>query len=166
MKEIVRCLALPADRKKAFDLFVYDLGAWWPGEYTWSKEKLEEIRIDAVKDGLCTETGPYGFICDWGRVTDLEPGYVICIKWQVSFQRVPIPDPDKSSDIAVVFRGLDEGRCELHFRHFNFDKHGPEAEIYHAAMDCPEGWDYILKKYMDHVAATAGRPEAITPVFL
>ncbi|MFB6319556.1 hypothetical protein [Saccharicrinis sp. FJH54] len=48
--------------------FTKEIGNWWPKAYTWSQEKLIAMEINARKDGLCTETGPFGFRCDWGRV--------------------------------------------------------------------------------------------------
>ena len=60
-----------------------ELNEWWPKEYTWSQDKLKEIRINGQKDGLCTEIGPYGFRCDWGRVTELTENEKIKLKWQI-----------------------------------------------------------------------------------
>ena len=80
MEKISREFNLGIAREKAFQKFLNELNAWWPKEYTWSQDKLKEIRIDGQKDGLCTEIGPNGFRCDWGRVTELADN--IRIKWK------------------------------------------------------------------------------------
>jgi len=82
MEKISREFNLGIAREKAFQKFLNELNAWWPKEYTWSQDKLKEIRIDGQKDGLCTEIGPNGFRCDWGRVTELADNIRIKWKWQ------------------------------------------------------------------------------------
>jgi Domain of unknown function (DUF4394) len=54
--------------EQAFDLFARRLGAWWPPEYSWSQDVLDEIGIEPHEGGMCFERGPHGFRCDWGRV--------------------------------------------------------------------------------------------------
>ena len=71
MEKITKELEVGIAKDKAFRKFLSELNEWWPKEYTWSQDKLKEIRINRQKDGLCTEIGPCGFRCDWGRVTEL-----------------------------------------------------------------------------------------------
>lgn len=56
------------------------------------------------KDGLCTETGPFVLRCDWGRVTEIDTNWKIGIKWQISHNREPIPNPEKASDLSIQFK--------------------------------------------------------------
>lgn len=95
MEKIFKELKVEIARDKAFQKFLNELNEWWPKEYTWSGDKLKEIRIDGRKDGLCTEIGPHGFRCDWGRVVKLIERKEIELKWQISPKREPVPDPKK-----------------------------------------------------------------------
>lgn len=97
MTAIQRTLALGISAKTAFEAFVHDIHAWWPREYTWSQDQLQNIRIEAKADGLCTEIGPYGFRCDWGRVVRIEVPHSLVFKWQISPRREPVPDASKAS---------------------------------------------------------------------
>lgn len=133
----------------AFGKFLYELNEWWPIAYTWSQDQLIEIRIDGQKNGLCTEIGPYGFRCDWGRVTELIENKKISLKWQISPRREPIPNPDKASDINVLFKE-NNGSTILEFEHFNFENHGAGAEDYLKMMDGEKGWNYILNAYKNY----------------
>lgn len=74
MEKVVRQVNIGLNAQDAFDSFVDNFNDWWPKEYTWSKDSLKEIKIDPEIGGLCTEIGPYGFRCDWGRVTDFVNG--------------------------------------------------------------------------------------------
>ncbi len=135
--------------REAYQKFVLEFNEWWPKEYTWSQDMLHEISIDPQKDGLCSEIGPYGFRCDWGRVTDLEEGTFIEMKWQIGPTREPVPNPDKASDIMIEFTEDDEGTLVV-LQHFNFGNHGEGAAEYRNLMDSDQGWNYILTCFKNY----------------
>ncbi len=134
---------------EAFRKFVNEFNEWWPREYTWSQEKLEEIKIEDKKNGLCSEFGPYGFRCDWGRVTEYTENALIGLKWQISAKREPIPNPDKASDINISFTRYYNSTI-IKFEHFNFENHGEDSDDYRKMMDSEQGWDHILNKYIKY----------------
>jgi hypothetical protein len=146
MERITKRLKIRISSDLAFQKFVTELNEWWPKEYTWSQDKLKEIKIDGRKGGLCTEIGPNGFRCDWGTVTELTEYEKIRLKWQVSQKREPIPNPDIASDISVVFT-QDGSSTNMKFEHFNFENHGEGSDDYRKMMDSELGWDYILNSY-------------------
>lgn len=146
MEKITKELKVGIAKDKAFQKFVNELNEWWPKEYTWSQDKLKEIRINGQKDGLCTEIGPYGFRCDWGRVTELIENEKIKLKWQISPKREPVPDPGKASDIEIGFKD-NKGLTTVEFVHRNFENHGEGAEDYRNMMNGEQGWVYILNAY-------------------
>lgn len=101
MEKITKVVVVEIDREGAFSKFLNEFNEWWPREYTWSQDNLEEIRIKGKKDGLCTEIGPYGFRCDWGRVTELTENRKIVIKWQISPKREQVPNPEKIRTLTI-----------------------------------------------------------------
>ncbi len=146
MKRISKRLHIEIASERAFQKFVSELNEWWPKEYTWSRDKLKEIKIDSKKGGLCTEIGPNGYRCDWGTVTECIKPQSIGLKWQISPKREPIPNPDKASDLSVVFEP-DGNSTILTFEHFNFENHGEGSDDYRKMMNSEQGWDYILGRY-------------------
>ena len=146
MDEIRKELKIGIGKNEAFKKFRNELNDWWPKEYTWSQDKLKEIRIDGKKDGLCSEIGPHGFRCDWGRVTALIENEKIGLKWQISPKREPVPNPENASDMTLVFKE-NQGSTMLEFEHSNFENHGDGAGDYRKMMDGEQGWDYILNAY-------------------
>jgi uncharacterized protein YndB with AHSA1/START domain len=146
MSKIVKQLKLGLPPETAFKKFVNELNEWWPKEYTWSQDKLQEIRIDAQQDGLCTEIGPYRFRCDWGRITALIENQKIALKWQIGPKREPIPDPDKASDLSVRFV-QDGDSTSVILEHANFENHGPGSGDYRKMMDSEQGWEHLLNKF-------------------
>lgn len=134
--------------EEAYQKFIDHFNDWWPAEYTWSQAKLEKIYIDGREGGLCTEIGPGGFRCDWGKVTELQPGIKIAMKWQISPRREPIPDPEKASEIQMLFEE-EEGATLIRFEHYDFEKHGEGAAEYMKMMASEYGWPFILKRFRE-----------------
>lgn len=150
MEKITKKLMVGVVKEKAFEKFVNGLNKWWPKEYTWSQDKLKEIKIDGREGGLCTEIGPHGFRCDWGRVTGLTEYEQIELKWQISPNRVPVPNPENASDIRIKFKDDGESETTLEFEHFNFENHREGAEEYRKMMNGKQGWDYILNCFKEY----------------
>jgi uncharacterized protein YndB with AHSA1/START domain len=131
----------------AFARFVDDLNEWWPREYTWSGDALEQIGIELKEGGMCFERGPDGFRVDWGRVTELDPPTRLAFTWQVGPHREPVPDESRASEVEVTFVSDDEGRTRVSLEHRGFERHGDEGGGYCAAMASDQGWPYILGRY-------------------
>lgn len=149
MERIKKSLKIEIPASEAFQKFVKDFNEWWPKEYTWSQDKLEEIKIGDRKNELCTEIGPNGFRCDWGTITEMAENKKMSMKWQISPKREPIPDPKKASDLEVNFV-QDGNSTTLDFEHFNFENHGEGSASYREMMDSEQGWDYILNNFKEY----------------
>jgi uncharacterized protein YndB with AHSA1/START domain len=95
-------VTVPVPADEAFSAFVA-LRNWWPREYTWAAETLEDIGIEPREGGLCYERGPHGFTCHWGRVLTWEPPTRLVLAWQIAPDRVPEPKPAKTSEVEIGF---------------------------------------------------------------
>jgi uncharacterized protein YndB with AHSA1/START domain len=154
-KDVIRrTVTVPVGPERAFAVFTDELDSWWPQAFTWAADVLETIAIEPREGGRCFERGPHGFEVDWGRVLVWEPPRRLIITWQISPQREPEPNPARSSEVEVRFEPEGEGRTRVELEHRNFDNHGEGSDAYRAAMAEPEGWSYILDRY---VAAFDGR---------
>jgi len=135
---------VPVASERAFAAFTEDLGSWWPAEYTWGQTKLEDIAIEPKQGGRCHETGPHGFSCDWGRVVECEPPRRLVFTWQISPDRTPQPDPERSSEVEVNFEATEGGRTRIALEHRAFERHGDGGEGYRRALGSEHGWSYML----------------------
>jgi uncharacterized protein YndB with AHSA1/START domain len=134
---------------RAFDRFARDLHAWWPREYTWSQDVLLDIGVEPRSGGLCFEIGPHGFRCDWGRVCDWHPPERLRLAWQIGPHREPVPNPLHASVVAVSFTPVGQDLTDVTLVHDEFERHGPEAEAYRTAMASPQGWPFILHRFVE-----------------
>ena len=140
-------VTVPVPVGQAFPAFA-DLAAWWPREYTWAADTLEDIGIAPHREGgHCFERGPHGFTCHWGRVLAWDPPTRLVFTWQIGPDRVPEPNPAKASEVEVRLHptGLSGTRVEL--EHRAFARHGDAGDTYHQALASPDGWPFILARY-------------------
>lgn len=143
-------MTVPVSINQAFDGFV-NLAAWWPAEYTWSRNVLEMIAIEPRLGGRCFERGPHNFECDWGRVLVWEPPHRLVFTWQISPKREPQPDPSKASEVEVRFGREEPATTRVDFEHRHFERHGEGSADYLAILSSPQGWPYILDRYVQAV---------------
>lgn len=148
-------VTVPVDTRTAFRVFVDDLNTWWPRELTWSGAVLERITIDPRVDGLCTEIGPFGYRCDWGRVVEFEEGRSLTLLWQISPMRAPEPNPERASRVHVRF-DPDGDATRVTLEHGEFERHGDNAEQYRAGMASEMGWPAILASYVRECEERSG----------
>lgn len=132
----------------AFDRFTADFGAWWPAEFTWSQpELLQSISMQCHLEGLMSEIGPHGFRIDWGRIVQWDPPSSFSFLWQISAERVPVPDPDEASRVAVTFSAAGEGTT-VEVTHGSWERHGPQASAYRS--DFQQAWPMALDRFREH----------------
>ena len=137
----------------AFERFSRGVQDWWPRDYTWSGESLQEIRIEPRVGALCTEIGPHGFRCDFGRILDVAPGQHLVFTWQIGFDRVPQPVPSSASEVEVRFEEIGVDRTRVTLTHRHFARHGTDGVAYCAVMASERGWPFVLEAF----AAMDGR---------
>jgi uncharacterized protein YndB with AHSA1/START domain len=101
----------------AFARFTERIGEWWPAEYTWSGDVLQEIGIEARAGGMCFERGPHGFWCDWGRVLELVPPRELSFTWQIGPSLEPVPDERRASEVEVHFEAVSDRSRRVDLEH-------------------------------------------------
>ncbi len=144
---------VPVSPHEAFHLFVERLAAWWPKEYTWSQDELDDIYIEAKEGGRCSERGPLGFQMDWGRVVACEPPQRVVFTWQIGFDRVPQPSQKNASEVEVRFLEDSPTSTRLLLEHRNFQNHGAGAAEYCGALASKSGWPFILEQFAKKASA-------------
>jgi uncharacterized protein YndB with AHSA1/START domain len=150
---IREAVTVPVPVDQAFAAFA-DLARWWPREYTWAADTLEDIGIEPREGGLCYERGPHSFTCHWGRVLAWEPPTRLVITWQIAPDRVPEPNPAKASEVEVRFHPAEPSGARVELEHRALARHGDGADAYRQGMASPAGWPHILGRYAATVRRT------------
>jgi hypothetical protein len=77
-----------------------------------------------ARGGFAYERGPHGFTNHWGRVLTCEiPQRIVCT-WPIAPDRTPEPDPDRASEVEVVFTGSADDGTEVALEHRGWERHG------------------------------------------
>lgn len=148
---VTASVTVAAPPERAFEAFTSGFGDWWPRAYTWSQDVLEAIGIEPGVGGVCFERGPHGLRCDWGRVLVWDPPARLAFTWQIGPDRVPVPDPDRCSEVAVRFQAEGSG-TRVDLQHRCFERHGEAGAAYAQGMASEQGWPFILERFAEHAS--------------
>jgi uncharacterized protein YndB with AHSA1/START domain len=154
MDPIEASVSVDAPPDRAFELFTEGMGEWWPREFSWSQDRLDEIGLEPREGGFAYERGPYGFTIHWGRVITCETPQRIVFTWQIAADRSPQPDPDKASEVEVVFTGSPEGGTDVTLEHRGWERHGEGAHEYRDGFERAGAWPHALERLAAAAFAT------------
>jgi len=143
-------IAIGLPPASAFEKFRHDLARWWPREYTYSGEGMEDLFLEGRKGGVFWERGPEGFRCDLGRVLRWVPPERILLRWHISPSHRPEPDPEHASEVEIRFLPDNSGGTRIELEHRAFTRHGAGAAEYCTRMGSETGWPFILKRFAEH----------------
>jgi hypothetical protein len=134
----------------AFEKFRHDISRWWPREYTYSGEHVEDICLEGRKGGLLWERGPEGFRCDLARVLRWMPPDRMILRWHISPGHRPEPVPEHASEVEIRFLSDGGTGARIDVEHRAFSRHGSAGAEYCARMGSETGWPFILKGFAEH----------------
>lgn len=131
---------------RAFAVFTGEFARWWPRDYSYSGELMEDLVLGAGPGAACSEFGPGRFRIDFGRILEWAPPERLSFSWQITPDSRPEPNPDKASRVTVSFVPL--GRAtRVRLIHDQFERHGDGADAYAEEMGSAEGWPHIMKLF-------------------
>ncbi|MBV9571887.1 MAG: SRPBCC domain-containing protein [Alphaproteobacteria bacterium] len=149
----------------AYEKFRHDIARWWPREYTYAGESLEDLFLEGRKGGVFWERGPEGFRCDLARVLRWVPPEKIILRWHISPSHRPEPNPERASEVEIRFVSDGGTGTRVELEHRAFSRHGTGAGEYCARMGSDTGWPFILKQFAEHCGcAETVAPRILRPV--
>lgn len=142
-------MTLERTRADVYREFTNGFGSWWPAEFSWSQPLLlHGIAMDCRLNGLLSETGPHGFRLDFGRIISWDPPSSLEFLWQISAERVPLPDPEQASIVSVEFTSTADSTTIV-VTHRAWERHGAAAQDYRDAF--AEAWPLALGRFKQYV---------------
>ena len=103
--------------------------------------------IEPREGGFAYERGPHGFTLHWGRVLTREPPQRIVFTWQIAPDRSPQPDPDRASEVEVLFTGAPGGGTDVTLEHRGWERHGDGAQEYRDGFEAAGAWALALERF-------------------
>jgi uncharacterized protein YndB with AHSA1/START domain len=148
--DVRREVAVERDAEAAFHAFTHELGAWWPGAYTFSGEGFATAEIEPREGGRWYERDANGRELAWGEVRAWEPPSRLVLSWRVAADRTQEP-PERASEVEVRFLPEGERRTRVVLTHRDFARHGDGAETMRAGMASQQGWRLLLDRFATYL---------------
>ena len=146
---IVRTVQVKAAPEKAFELFVSQMGAWWPRGGTIGKGPHAEIVLEPRVDGKWLERDADGNETQWGKVLAWEPPGRVLLAWQINTQWVY--DPNLVTEVELTFARTEGGGTRVTLEHRHLERFGANAEAHAARLN--GGWPTRLDQFASYVNA-------------
>lgn len=131
-----RQVLVPCDPSTAYQLFVDDIGAWWPLARYSRFGDGGSVAFDGTR---FVETGPSGDTAVWGTIIEARPPDMVSFAWH------PGGDPDLATQVAVTFApASDPGVTLVTLVHSGWEAH---ADPITARDEYSDGWITVLDRF-------------------
>lgn len=141
----------------AFRLFTERFDAIKPREHNLLAVPIAETVFEARPGGRIYDVGVDGSRCEWARVLVCEPPDRIVFSWDIGPDWRVEADPDRTSEVEIVFVAEHPGRTRVELEHRHLDRHGPGWRSVADGVDGDAGWPLYLARYVDLADVGAGR---------
>jgi hypothetical protein len=142
---IVKEIEVPCDQRTAFDVFVGDMGSWWPLERFSISAMMGQpsrgLRVESREGGSITEIAQDGSEHLWGRFTSYDPHDYLAMDFHITHPDYPAGD---FTLVELRFAPLDEQRTRVTLTQSHWEAHGDIAEMVRGGYGT--GWTVIFEQ--------------------
>jgi len=140
-------VVVPATAEAAFTAFTQRFGDFKPPEHTLLDAPIAETVFEPWVGGHILDRATDGTECRWARVLAYEPPGRVVFSWDISPQWRLETDPDRASEVEVLFLPDVAGHTRVVLEHRHLERHGPGWEGVRDGVDGVEGWPLYLARY-------------------
>jgi uncharacterized protein YndB with AHSA1/START domain len=140
-------IEVEADRRRAFDVFTRDFGAFKPREHNLLPVPIAETVCEPHVGGRIFDRGTDGTECHWARVLVFEPPHRFVFSWDIGPAWQIESDLSRTSEVEVTFTAVDERRTRVDIHHRHLDRHGDGWTQIRDGVGTDEGWPLYLERY-------------------
>ena len=142
---IVKTIEVPCSQAEAFDVFVGEMGSWWPlGKFTVSAmggRPAKTIRVEAKQGGTIVEIGPDDNEHLWGSIRAYEPHEFVSMDFHFAPPGVEVTD---RTLVEVRFTALSDARTRVELTQSNWEALGEQAAMIRGGY--VHGWTIIFEQ--------------------
>jgi uncharacterized protein YndB with AHSA1/START domain len=146
-------IVVEAPIERAFSVFTDGFGSFKPREHNMLDVEIAETVFEPRVGGNIYDRGVDGSECRWARVLEFEPPNRVVFSWDISPQWQIETDPDKASEVEVLFIGETPDRTRVELEHRNLDRHGEGWEAERDGVAGDGGWPLYLDRFATQVQA-------------
>ncbi len=140
---IIKTIEVPCSQEKAFEVFVGEMGSWWPLDkrsmsMMHGGKPAKSLRIDPKQGGMIVEIGHDDTEHHWGTITSYDPHGSISMDFHMGMP------PDSASLVDVRFTALEGERTRVELTQSNWEAFGDMAEMMRGGYG--SGWVIIFEQ--------------------
>jgi uncharacterized protein YndB with AHSA1/START domain len=146
-------IVVEAPIERAFSVFTDGFGSFKPREHNMLDVDIAETVFEPRVGGSIYDRGVDGSECRWARVLEFEPPNRVVFSWDISPRWQIETDPDKTSEVEVLFIAESPDRTRVELEHRNLDRHGEGWEAERDGVAGDGGWPLYLDRFAQQVQA-------------
>ena len=140
---IIKTIEVPCSQAKAFEVFVSEMGAWWPLDkrsmsMQGGGKPAKSLRIDPKQGGKIVEIGHDDTEHHWGTIKSYDPHDSISMDFHMGLPA------ENASLVEVRFTALEGDRTRVELTHGNWEAFGDMAEMMRGGYG--SGWVVIFEQ--------------------
>ena len=136
-------VAAPVER--AFRFFTEEFHQVKPPEHNMLPVAVAATVMEPRAGGRVYDRGVDGSECQWARVLVFEPPTKLVIAWDINPQWQIDSDPEKASEVEILFNAESAERTRVELEHRHLDRHGEGWEGERDGV--AEGWPLYLNRF-------------------
>ena len=146
-------IVVDAPVDEAFSVFTEGIATWWPHEYNLLDVEIAERVFEPRVGGQVYDRGVDGSECHWARVLAYEPPDRVVISWDIDPRWQIESDPDKTSEVEILFTAESPQRTRVDVEHRHLDRHGDGWEEVRDSVGSEGGWPGCVRRFRERIAA-------------
>src|SRR5690606_33295351 len=132
--------------------FTQRFGDFKPREHNLLGAPIAETVFEPRVGGHIYDRAVDGTECRWARVTAFEPPSRVVFLWDIGPTWQVQPDPDRASEVEVLFPAEPDGSARVTLEHRHSDRHGEGWESVAHGVGGDGGWPLYLRRYGELMA--------------
>jgi uncharacterized protein YndB with AHSA1/START domain len=142
-----REIVVNAPLNKAFTVFTDRFGDFKPPEHNMLRVPIAETVFEPKVGGHIYDRGTDGSECRWARILAYDPPNRLVFSWDIGPTWQVESDPERASEVEVVFTAETPDRTRVELEHRHIDRHGPGWESVRDGVGNDQGWPLYLDRY-------------------
>lgn len=142
LEPIVSRIEVPCSQQRAFDVFIREMGSWWPlhkrSMSMKSGHPAKGLSVDPRVGGKIVERAHDDSEHHWGTIRTFRPHDLVAMDFHMGMPA------DKASLVEVRFASLGENRTEVELTQSNWEGFGDMAEMLRGHYG--SGWVIIFEE--------------------
>jgi len=139
---LISTIEVPCSQEKAFQVFVNDMGSWWPLDKRSMSmhdgQSAKSLRIEPKQGGKIIETGHDDTEHHWGTIKTYDPYDLVSMDFHMGLPA------ENASLVEVKFIALDDERTQVELTQSNWEAFGDMAEMMRGGYG--SGWVIIFEE--------------------